>query len=198
MPVTLPDTPGTVSATPRLLDFGGLITPALGGEQQRINRLGNRWGITATLPPMRIEPDGRRWTAALCEGLTDTVLFPFPQVDFNTGVPGAPVVNGAGQTGSTINLSGFTPGYFVRKGQFFSVISAGRRYLYQVRADVATDAAGAAAVPITPMLRKSPANGDACEFAVPMIEGFLQDSGIAWTVDLARTVGLEFTIFERA
>lgn len=198
MTVALPTTPGTASITPMLLDFGGIITPPLGGEAQRLNRLGNRWGIKVQLPVMKIEPDGREWIAALNEGLTDTVLFPFPQVDFAVGTPGATLVNGASQTGSTLNLDGFTASYALRRGQFFSVIVSARRYLYQVRTAINASAGGVAALPITPMIRKSPADNAVCEFAAPMIEGFLLGDGREWTVDIARTVGLEFTIVERA
>ena len=74
----------------------------------------------------------------------------------------------------------------------------GRRYLYQARTAIAASAGGVVALPITPMIRKAPTDNAVCEFAAPMIEGFLQGSGTQWTVDIARTVGLEFTIFERA
>jgi hypothetical protein len=198
MPILLPSTPGTSSITPQLVDFGSVVTPPLGGEQQRLNRLGNRWALTVQLPPMKIEPAGREWIAALNEGVTEGVVFGFPQVDFNVGTPGATLVNGANQTGSTINLDGFSANYAIRKGQFFSVIIGGRRFLYQSRTAIAASAGGTVALPITPMIRKSPADNAVCEFAAPMIEGFLQGQGNAWTVDIARTVGLEFTIFERA
>jgi hypothetical protein len=198
MPILLPSTPLAASITPQLVDFGAVITPPLGGEQQRLNRLGNRWALTVQLPPMKIEPAGREWIAALNEAVTDSAVFAFPQVDFAVGTPGATLVNGANQTGSTINLDGFSANYPIRKGQFFSIIIGGRRFLYQSRADIAASAGGVVALPITPMIRKSPADNAVCEFAAPMIEGFLQGQGNQWTVDLARTVGLEFTIFERA
>ncbi|MFA5989679.1 MAG: hypothetical protein WC803_08750 [Sphingomonas sp.] len=198
MPVLLPSTPGTARIVPQLVDFGSIVTPPLGGEQQRLNRLGNRWALTVQLPPMKIEPAGREWAAALNEGVTEGVVFAFPQVDFDVGTPGATLVNGGSQTGSTINLDGFSANYPIRKGQFFSVIIGGRRFLYQSRADIAATAGGTVALAITPMIRKSPADNAVCEFAAPMIEGFLQGQGNQWTVDLARTVGLEFTIFERA
>lgn len=198
MTILLPSRPATASITPQLVDFGGLVTPPLGGEQQRLNRLGNRWSLSVQLPPMRIEPDGREWVAALGQGVTRGVIYPWPQVDFAVGVPGATLVNGANQTGSTINLDGFTANYVIRLGQFFSILIGGERFLYQSRADIAASSTGAVALPITPMLRKSPADNAVCEFAAPMIQGFLQDQGQQWTVDLARTVGLQFTIFERA
>ena len=198
MPILLPSTPFTAEITPIYRDFGSVISPPLGGEEQRINRLGNRWGLAVRLPPMEIEPQGREWIAALNEGVSEGVVFAFPQVDFAVGTPGATLVNGAGQTGSTINLDGFSASYQIRKGQFFSIIIDNRRYLYQARAAIAASVGGVVALPITPMIRKSPADNAVCEFAAPMIEGFLQGQGNQWTVAAARTVGLEFTIFERA
>jgi hypothetical protein len=198
MAVLLPSTPSTMEVTPKLVDFGSILTPPLGGEQQRLNRLGNRWALTVRLPPMPVEPLGREWVAKLVEGLSDTVVYPFPQIDFAVGTPGATLVNGANQTGLTINLDGFVANYAIRLGQFFSIIINGRRFLYQSRATIAASAGGAVALPIQPMIRKMPADNAVCEFAPPMIEGFLQDDGREWTVDVARTTGLEFTIFERA
>ena len=198
MTVALPTSPAPMGIDPQLLDFGGVITPSLGGVQQRLNRVGNRWAITVQLPPMPAEPLGRQWVAALAEGLTDTVLLPWPQVDFAAGSPGATLVNGANQTGSTLNIDGFAANFALRRGQFFSVIVSSQRYLYQVRADINANGAGAVALPITPMIRKSPADNAVCEFAAPMIEGFLQGSGVAWSVDVARMAGLQFTIAERA
>jgi hypothetical protein len=51
---------------------------------------------------------------------------------------------------------------------------------------------------INPMIRTSPADNAVTEFAEPMVEGFLSGNETMWTVDVARTVGLSFTITERA
>lgn len=197
MSVQLPTSPGIQSAKPRLLDFGLLLTPPLGGPAQRLNRLGNRYAIDVSLPPLEATTAGRIYVARLLRGLTEGVIFPFPQ-DFAPGAVGTGVVvNGGGQQGSTLQLHGFPTGYVVREGQFFSFIYAGRRYLHVATADTA-ETGGAMALPIAPMLRVSPNDGAVCEFAQPMIEGFLSGSALEWQLQQAPYTTLQFTITEAA
>lgn len=200
MTITLPSSPGYQSHDIHQIDFGGVLTPLLGGEQQRINRLGSRWGLTVRLPRMKLESQRRTWIAALSQGLQEGVMLRFPQVDFVNDVTGggSTLVNGANQIGSTLNIDGITPGKIAKYGQFFSVPVAGERFVYMVAADTTANASGQMALPIFPMIRKSPADNSACEFGAPFLQGFLQDNRPSWTVDIARTVGLEFTVLERA
>lgn len=198
MAIMLPASPGYQSFDVHQLDFGGLITPATGGAQQRLNRLGNRWGLTVRLPPMRVESVGRTWIGNLIEGLTEGVICRFPQVDLVNDVTGAPLVNGANQIGTTLAIDGIGVGKVAKYGQFFSVIVGGERFVYMVRAQTTANGSGQMALPISPMIRKSPADNATVEFVQPYIQGFLQDDRRSWTVDVARTVGLEFTVYERA
>jgi hypothetical protein len=195
MTVTLPAT-GYAAFTAQLMDFGGLITPALGGIQQRVNRIGNRWGLTVTLPPLRMDDVAMGWVADLNAGLTEGVIARWPQVDFTPIVAGTPLVNSAGQTGSTLIVDGFTPNSVMRKGQFFNVVVGGRHYLYQMRSPVVLSAVGAGMLPLLPMLRASPADNAVLRVEDPVIEGFLQGDGSSWTIERARTVGLSFTVAE--
>lgn len=196
MSIVLPSSPGYQSYDILPIDFGGLVTPPLGGPQQRLNRLGNRWGVTVRLPRMRQESQGRTWIAALVEGLQEGVILRWPQTGFANAVNDC-LVNGASQIGSTLNIDGITPGVTARYGQFLDVSVSGGRTLYMVRADTVANASGQMALPISPMIRKSPADNAQVIFTQPAIEGFLQDNRPAWTVDVARTIGLEFTVFER-
>ncbi|WP_267395584.1 hypothetical protein [Sphingomonas sp. GC_Shp_5] len=150
-------------------------------------------------PNLKPEPDSRLWTAALMDAWMtgETIACRFPQPGFKVGAPGAGVVDGAGQSGMTLNLRGLTPGYAFRRRQFFSVVHAGRRYLQYVRAQIVVGADGRAALPIGPMLRIAPADGDVCEF-IPMIEGKLSGDAAGWTMIPARVQGLSFTISEIA
>lgn len=196
MTVTLSTTPGYAGHAVKLLDFGGLVTPELGGIQQRVNRLGNRWALTVQLPPMRMDDVARAWIADLNAGLTEGVIARFPQVDFAVGSPGAPLVNGASQTGSTLNADGFSPGYTAKKGQFFNAVVSGRNYLYQMKTAGTANGSGVLPLSILPMLRASPADNSSLNFAAPVIEGFLQGDGREWTIERARTVGLSFVVAE--
>lgn len=197
MSILLPSSPGIRAAVPSLIDYGGLLKAGLGGPTQRLNRLGSRHALKISLPPMPSEPDGRLWASALRRAMQDGALYPFPQDRFSVGSPGAPLVNGAGQTGSTLVMDGFTPSYAARAGQFFSIIHNGRRYLHSATADTSANGSGQISLPIFPMLRISPADNAVCEFAAPMIEGWLDSGHFDWNLLLEPYVQIpDFTITE--
>ncbi len=66
-------------------------------------------------------------------------------------------------------------------GQAFSLVHAGRRYLHFVAAETIVGADGLMTVPIFPMLRVIPDDGDVCEFARPMIQGSLSGNQVKWS-----------------
>lgn len=195
MPITLPIIPAPRGITARLVSRRRDLEPSTSGPTTRVRRLGSRWAMDFDLPPMRYA-DAMAWVAALTSAEADTVLMRVPQPEFHTGAPGAPLVNLAGQLGASINLDGFGA-YTAKAGQWFSLIISGQRYLYQVAADKAAVAGVMAALVVNPMIRRSPADNAVTEFAVPIIEGFLSGRETGWTVDVARLVGLSFTISER-
>jgi hypothetical protein len=185
-------------ATPRLLDWGSELVPSLGGVTQRLNRLGSRHAIDVVLPPMRIEPDGRLWISRLKRGKTEGVQFAFPQVEFDVSSPGTPLVKTAVSGGTSVALKGLTPRYAIKEGQWFSVIHSGRSYLHSSDAQVIVDASGDATVTVTPMLRTALSVNDVVNLGKPIIEGSLSGDEVAWTLEMARTVGLQFTVSEIA
>lgn len=182
MPITLPSSPGLRTAKPRLLDWGGRLVPILGGPVQSPIRLGTRFSLEFTLPPMPSDPDGRLWAARLAQAKLSGVIAPFIQDGFTPGSPGTPMIDGAGQSGMSIAIRGGQPGYRFREGQFFSLVHGGRRYLHMVtgRVDVASD--GRAILPILPMLRVLTSDGDTLEVATPKIQGSLVGDELAWDV----------------
>jgi hypothetical protein len=196
MSVLLPSLPGIRTAEPQLLDFGAVQQGALGGAAQRLNRLGNRFALAVELPPALSATHGRVYVARLLKALTDGAIYPFPQPGLAIGAPGTPLVNGAGQSGSALVLDGFTAGYAVREGQFFSIIHGGRRYLHQASADTTANGSGQLTLAITPMLRISPADNAVCEFAVPYIEGFVSGDSAKWHLKLTPYHEIAFSITE--
>lgn len=198
MSVLLPAKPGFKAGKPRLLDFGVLVVPPTGGPAQRINRLGNRFAIDVEPATSAADGAGRVLVSRLMQGLTQGVLYAFPQ-DLNPGAVGSgTAVNGSGQTGSVLQLDGFPGGYRVLEGQFFSIIHNGRRYLHAAAADGVANGSGAVALPIVPMLRISPADNAVVEFARPMIEGFLSGNSLEWQLRTAPYLDVPFTITEAA
>lgn len=194
--IDLPEYPSPNGANPALLDFGALLVPSLGGPVQKINRMGSRFRIAVTMPPMPSQQLGRQWVARLLRGKSEGARLPFPLLDFNPGIPGDVLVNGASQSGSSLIVDGATPNYVFREGQFFSIVNSGKHHLHMVTAETIASGVGAATLPIFPMLRKSPANNAVCNFAEPMIEGFIMGEEQAWEMSLERFIGLEFQIVE--
>ncbi len=99
-------------------------------------------------------------------GPVGTFLLADPSIYNPTGV-GVPLVNGAGQTGSSLVTDGWTaPG--MKAGDFFQLGSDTQTRLYQLTADV-VPAAGAATVQFVPALRTSPADNQALVIAAPQV-----------------------------
>lgn len=194
--VTLPASPGPRDFDGWPIDFGGLLTPGLGGPVQRINRLGNRLGVSVKLPPM--EPHiARPWISRLHMGLQDGVIWLMRQPGLVIGSPGTVLVNGGGQAGRVLAVDGAASSYTFQDGQFVSLLTGGQSYLYMLAADV-TASSGAATLAFTTPLRAEPADNDPVEVAAPVITGWLGGDSGKWTVDTARHFGLAFSIEEAA
>lgn len=194
--IDLPDYPSPNSASPALIDFGAFLTPSLGGPVQRVSRMGSRFRIAVTMPPMPSVQLGRQWVSRLIRGKSEGVRMPFPLLSFNPGAPGTVLVNGASQAGSSLSVDGATANYAFREGQFFSIVNSGKHHLHMVTAETIASALGAATLPIAPMLRKSPADNAVCHFAEPMIEGFIMGEEFPWSLSVEHLIGLEFQIVE--
>jgi len=158
------------------------LTPILGGPVQTLLRLGSRFSLEFQLPKMRSEPDGRTWASALVQAKLAGAIVPFLQDGFVPGSPGSPVVNGAGQSGTSLAIRGAQPNYRFRDGQFWSLVHGGRRYLHMTVGSPAVASDGTATITFVPMLRVSPSDGAAIEVAIPKIQGSLIGEEIGWDV----------------
>jgi len=197
--IDLPTWPQPASATPIYLDKGGILPGGGGASDQRLNKLGDRWGLSVTMPPMESPKVGRQWVSRLVQAKREGGRISWPLQGFDPGAPGDIRVNGIGQAGSTLVVDGATPNYVAREGQFFSIITNGARFVYMVKTETIFNDLGQANVPITPPLRFEHLDNDVCEFGAPIIEGFIQ--GDQWQWDWAvknLTMPLQFEIHERA
>ncbi|MBB3035374.1 hypothetical protein [Alteriqipengyuania lutimaris] len=187
----LPAKPAPVNTSWTLQDFGSILPGANGGPAQRVNRLGNRFRLSVEMPPMT-ESDATAWQAALMRAVRVGAAFRFRQPGGSGMSPGSPVVDGAGQVGAQLAISGATPGFVARAGRLFSLQSGGQRYLHMV-AETVRDPGN---MPIEPLLRVVPEDGDVLEFAAPVIEGLLETPP-EWRLDVDYfTRGFSFTIAE--
>ena len=190
--LALPARPAPARMDIALVSALNVLSPAFGDGEQEIRRKGSRYAMTFSMPVMSYVAS-MAWDDLMAEG--DQVLMRVHQPGFDTGAPGASVVDGADQSGRLLKLRGLTPFYPVRKGQFLSVITEGRRFLYRARAESVANDDGEVEVPIRTLLRHPHADGDVVELAQPMIEGFVRDLG-EWSVGVDRLVGLQFTVRE--
>ena len=197
MAILLPTEPIPQSWTPRPLDWGGELVPLLGGEVQRLNRLGDRMAVDVVLSATTDAAQAQAYIARLRRGRREGALLAWPQLNLAIGDPGAVSVDGGGQAGATLAVKGLTPGYRLREGQFFSLVSDGCRYVHAVSAALTVPPSGLATLAIEPMLRVVPSNHDLVELAAPKIEGLVSGLDGGWTIDIAGSVGLAFTLTEQ-
>ncbi|MFN3819952.1 hypothetical protein [Blastomonas sp.] len=194
--VILPERPGPADVQWQYIDFGGNLPGGLGGPEQRVNRLGNRWACTVILPKME-EHEARYWIAALTRGVRLGVRWKLRQRDLDIGSPGSPVILGDGQAGDMIAIGGMTPNYPLRVGQWFNHVQDGKHYLYKVSGPGDANADGEVIAQVEPPFRAEGMDGDVLLFGAPVIEGSLTGNGLSWTVDNAIHTGLQFGIRER-
>ncbi|MFX4084469.1 hypothetical protein ACKU27_05125 [Sphingobium yanoikuyae] len=198
MPIALPTCPYPNDYQVLLRSWSTVLTPFLGGPEQIINRLGTRFGLRLTMPAMEAG-EGMIYLSRLLQGKTQTVILPWPLLDFDPGTPGAPLVSATVTSGSTIPIKGLTPGYTVKEGQFFSLIHAGKRYIYMFTADVVANASGVLSASIFPMLRTQLSTNDVLELAQPMIEGnVLPGEELNWQIGLDNAREISYSIMEAA
>jgi hypothetical protein len=196
--INLPSRPSPANEAPIFIDQGSILRGGLGSPDQRVNRLGDRFGLAVTMAPMPDPKTGRIWVSRLIQAKSQGARMRWPLNNFDPGAPGDIRINGGAQTGSTLAIDGATPNYVFREGQFFSIITNGSRFLYMVSAETIANNSGQANLPIWPMIRGAHLDNDVCEFGKPMIEGFVQGDTWQWEWALANFTHLQFEIHERA
>jgi hypothetical protein len=191
--LTLPTDPAPAKMGIALISAANTLVPAFGGAEQELLRKGDKYALTFSMPVMTYV-QSMDWDDLMGKG--DTVLMRVFQPGLVIPNPGAPLVKGAGQAGTSLVIDGLPTGYVIRKGQFMSVVSAGQRFLYRTKTAATANGAGEATVQFRTMLRRPPNDNDVVEITQPTIEGFVRDLG-EWAVGVERLVGLQFTVRER-
>lgn len=187
-------------AEPAMPDYGSLQTPILGGGKiSKVDRIGGGYLLKYTLPPERMEPNGRNIVARCQMAKRQGAIFEVPQVEFSIGTPGTgATVFGAIAGGMTLPITGAAPGYVVRQFQALNITRNGHRYLYFAAQNTTLDGVGSGTIYLTSPLRSKLLGGEAVNLADPVIEGWIQGDNFSWPIDMQRTIGLTFDILERA
>ena len=200
--LSMPGAPRFTDAEFRLVTKTRSFTSAEDGSTQTKIKPGAQWLLEAVLPPM-IRAEAALWTAFLAEldGSAGRFYAGDPLALVPLGVAtGAPVVNGASQTGTSLITDGWTfsiTGIMV-KGDYLAMdLPLGGRSLHQVTADADSDGAGNATLAIHPPLRESPANNATIITSSPTcVMRLLDDDQARWAIDGAGHYSIAFTAVE--
>jgi len=159
MPVTMPSLYGFVTASNFYLETNTQIFESpINKTVQTLALSGARWKAEITLRRMK-PTEAAQWIAFFlaCRGMSDTFQLGDPNWPKNYGVgTGSPVVNGAGQTGTSLNITGATANItnWLRAGDYFSVNGELKRLV----APCNTNGSGQTTLLFEPPLRNSPSN----------------------------------------
>lgn len=192
--ITLPSTPKPNRMSVELLDFG--ITQR-GAASLRVDRPGARYRLQFSWPREVMRPPvTNRFLSRLKRGKRQGVqmdlLLSMPQ-----GSPGSPVVDGAGQSGSSIAVRGLTLNYTARDDYWLTIVEAdGTAYVHSVYAAFRASDTGTATIQIEPPLRAPFADGDRVELARPFIQGELLGESFSYAFEELRQVPLVIVIEE--
>ncbi len=191
--LTMPSTPGFRASRFGLMANTQTFRSPLDGTVQTLELTGARWRVNYELPPMK-RAQAAAWTAFLTELLGWAGRFfgfdPDARSPRGSGL-GSPLVNGAGQTGKTLIVDGWSeletglllPGDYFEVGGEFKMATA----------PAASDSSGEATLAFTPPLRASPADGAALTLVDPKVTMMLADDEQAfWDADRASLYGISF------
>lgn len=158
---------------------------------------GAKWVATYTLPPMG-RAQAAAWQAFLLQLRGRAKRFygfdPDARSPRGSGV-GAPVVKGAGQTGTSLLTDGWAASQTVLKvGDYFAydVTSGAGRQLHMVVADATTDGSGEVTLSFEPPIRTSPADNEALILTDASCAMMLSDPSVGWDADEISLYGIEF------
>jgi hypothetical protein len=194
MTVVLP-TAGIVSATPFYVDAGGLLSGPVGSVDQRLDRLGDRFGCNFQTKPMKGD-EARVWIARLIRGRKEKARIKFPQPGA-TLTSGSTAVYDAAAANAEVAHINSAPANF-REGEFLSFVHSGKYYLHQLRANAAAYIDGVhSALTVQPPFRTPLSAADVVYFGEQaVIEGYVINDEQSWDIDQARIYGLGFSIRE--
>ena len=195
--ISMPATP----AAPASVEFTAEDTVAVSISpftgQQQVQDWGASFLEASVSLPALTHPQAQQWIAFLLALRGQANVFqlgdPLAVSPQGSGA-GAPLVDGAGQTGYTIKLKGFTasaanvllPGDWIQIGY----------RIYRTLIAASADSTGRLALSIWPQIRESP--GDGAAVVLNRTQGLwrLQNNARKWSISAARVYGMQFDIRE--
>ena len=160
---------------------------------------GERWILTGALPPLMRE-DAEQYMAFFTSlrGKFGTFLMRIPAHRTARGaVSGTVYVNGASQSGYTLNVDGLansTTGIF-KAGDFINLGSGASTRLHKILEDADSNGSGQAALSIWPALREAPADNAVVTYT-DCVGHFRLTSEPDFEVDISKFFSISFTANE--
>ena len=168
-------------------------------QQQVYDWMAGWWEVEVTLPPLT-EAQARAWFGFFSElrGQTNVFLIGDPVCAKPTGTPrGAPLVNGSGQTGYSLDTRGWTANApnVLNPGDYIQI---GYR-LYLNTETVSANSSGDATLSVWPQLRSEDAtflDGEAITTHNCVGLFRLKDNSQSWSTTEAKSYGFQFSAME--
>jgi hypothetical protein len=179
-----------------MYDSISVSTSTWTGQRQTYDWMADKWEADVTLPSLTTRQVGV-WTAWLANLHGQAGYFwlghPLYVVPFGSAL-GTPLVNGASQTGRTLNTKGWTANSngLLLPGDYFQI---GLR-LHLVTQQVNSDSSGNASISIWPCIRESQADGAFLNLSNPQGLFALKSNTRKFTSNEAKTWGISFSCTE--
>lgn len=171
--MSLPTLPiARITSLNRTLKAAVTQVPSAFTGSQQIQDWGGRWWHYEIEMALTKGADGRRLSVffASLGGVAGRFLLIDPAAAHQVSTPGAPLVLGSAQSGSTLLSAGWVPDTRpLLSGDLFSLGDGAQTRLHQLTADVISDATGVATLHFVPPLREAPANQAGINVTAPAI-----------------------------
>jgi len=202
-PLALPTVAGISSINLRAVNAVSISQSPFTFKQQVIAHQGQRWEAEVTLPPMQ-RADAETWVSFLVslQGSRGTFTMGDPNASTARGsassTPGTPVVNGASQTGQSLDIDGVpasSTGY-LKAGDYIQLGGGSSATLHKVLQDVDSDGSGRATLELWPYIRIAPSD-DATVIVGNAVGAFrLAGNQTDWSINNASFYGITFAAVE--
>lgn len=163
--ITFPSSPKPSGMSWRLVQPAQQNMSEWTGARQVLASGRGWWECNVTLPPIVGEAAVNPWRAffGLARGAANDFQVPVNEIAQSSSTA-TPLVNGAGQTGRSLNTDGWPNSTAVLSaGQFVTI----GNQLLQLTADVTSNGSGQATLSFEPAIRVSPADNAAIEYKNP-------------------------------
>jgi hypothetical protein len=199
-PLTLPTNKNIKSVDFRAVNAVAYSASPFTFSGQTFAYAGQMWQADITLPAMK-RSDAEQWVSWLISlrGQYGTFLLGDFVGGTARGTPtGAPLVNGASQTGGELIIDGATPDVtgWLKAGDYIQLGTSSNSRLHKVLQNVDSDGSGNVTLDIWPHLRSSPANNTTVIVSNPKGLFRLSSNETAWTVSDLLLYGITFGAME--